>query len=128
GFSIMAAFAVGVEGGLPPEALALEMYLSGEMEAVWRGFRTEGFQRSAATHGATAQFGGLLRTMQLFRTGLYEQFQKTFEEISSPHSARQFQEERAAGYPHLALLQSMSSHLEPLTSAEQRLRVQLKRP
>jgi ketol-acid reductoisomerase len=82
GFSIMTAFSVGVDGGLPPEALPLEMYMSGEMEAVWRGFRTEGFQRSAATHGATAQFGGLLRTMQLFRTGVYEQFQKTFEEIS----------------------------------------------
>src|SRR5262245_59288229 len=32
GFSVVSAFSIGVEQGLPPEALALEMYLSGEME------------------------------------------------------------------------------------------------
>jgi ketol-acid reductoisomerase len=126
GFGIMSAFSIGVEGGLPPEALALEMYMSGEMEAVWRGFRTEGFQNSAATHGATAQFGGLLRTMQLFQTGLYEQFQKTFEEIRASQFAGQLQKERQAGYPHLSKVQALSAHLDPLTQAEQRLRAQLK--
>jgi ketol-acid reductoisomerase len=116
-----------VEGGLPPEALILEMYMSGEMEAVWRGFRTEGFQRSAATHGATAQFGGLLRAMQFFQTGLYEQFQKTLEEISGHQFANQFQAERAAGYPNLAMVQAMTP-LDRLTDAEQRLRVRLQQP
>jgi hypothetical protein len=32
GFAIMNAFVVGVTNGLSPEALALEMYMSGEME------------------------------------------------------------------------------------------------
>jgi len=36
GAAIMTAFEVGREAGLPPEVLVMEMYMSGEMEAVFR--------------------------------------------------------------------------------------------
>lgn len=125
GFSIMTAFSIGVEGGLPPAALALEMYLSGEMETVWRGFREQGLERSAATHGMTAQFGGLMRTMQLFQAGLYDQFRQTFEEIRNGQFATQFQAEREAGYPSLAQVEAMGPQLAPLTEAEDEIRKHL---
>jgi hypothetical protein len=48
--------------------------------------------------------------------------------ISAHQFANQFQAERAAGYPHLSLIQAMTSHLDQLTDAEHRLRVQLKQP
>lgn len=125
GFAIMSAFSIGVESGLPPEALALELYMSGEMETVWRGFRSDGFQHSAATHGDTAKYGGLLRTMQLFQTDLYSQFEKTLEEIRSGGFAGQFQAERAAGYPVLSRADLLASQLDPLTNAEHQLRTRM---
>jgi ketol-acid reductoisomerase len=126
GAAVLSAFSVGVDNGLPAEALALEMYMSGEMETVWNGFRTEGFHRSAATHGPTAMFGGMLRTMELFQTGLLEQFQKTCEEIQSGQFAGRFQEERAAGYPMLNKVRAMYRHLDPLGEAEEQVRERLR--
>ena len=46
GAAIIAAFEVGREAGLPPEVLVMEMYMSGEMESVFRGFREQGFCRA----------------------------------------------------------------------------------
>jgi ketol-acid reductoisomerase len=124
GAAVMSAFSVGVEQGLPADALALEMYMSGEMETVWRGFRTDGFRNSATTHGPTAMFGGMLRTMQLFQVGLEEQFQKTFAEIDRGTFAEQFQAERTAGYPMLSKVLAMNQQLDPLAEAEAQVRSQ----
>jgi ketol-acid reductoisomerase len=129
GFAVMTAFSVGVDGGLPPEALALEMFMSGEMETVWRGFRTRGFENSATTHGPTAQFGGLIRSLQLLATGLPQQFRKTFEEIHSGQFASQFQAERQAGYPMLKQVGALvGDRLQPIAAAEARLREVLPQP
>ena len=38
GTALMTAFDVGCEGGIPAEALVMEMYMSSEMEAVFDGF------------------------------------------------------------------------------------------
>ncbi len=127
GAAVMSAFSVGVEQGLPAEALALEMYMSGEMESVWQGFRTEGFRNSATTHGPTAMFGGMLRTMQLFQVGLEEQFRQTFEEIRSGQFAERFNAEREAGYPLLSKVAAMNAQLDPLGEAEALMRGCLKK-
>src|SRR5713226_1880401 len=47
GMAIMIAFDVGREAGIPPEALVMEMYMSGEMEVVFKAFRESGFLRSS---------------------------------------------------------------------------------
>src|SRR5215831_18643198 len=65
GTALMIAFEVGREGGIPPEALVMEMYMSGEMETVFEGFRTAGFFRSSEDHGPTALFGGLTRAIEI---------------------------------------------------------------
>ena len=65
GLAIQLAFEVGVAAGLPPEALVLELYQSGEMAEVFRSFAERGFYRAVVEHGATAQYGGYLRTLDL---------------------------------------------------------------
>ena len=45
---------VAREAGIPAEALVMEMYMSGEMETVFEGFRRTGFFRAAEDHGPTA--------------------------------------------------------------------------
>jgi ketol-acid reductoisomerase len=115
GMAIMSAFSLGVEAGIPAEAMVLEMYMSGEMETVFRAFREKGFYRASDTHGPTALYGGYLATMQLMQTDLVDRFRDTLERIRSGGFAEQFQAEREAGYPTLSIAQSMSLEESPVT-------------
>jgi ketol-acid reductoisomerase len=121
GVAIMSAFTIGQEAGLPPEALIMEMYVSEEMETVWRAFREETFFRASSAHGPTALFGGFLRAMQLLQSDLSENFRETMEEIQSGKFAERFQAEREAGYPMLSQAKAMSMDASPLAQAEARL-------
>jgi ketol-acid reductoisomerase len=129
GVSIMSAFSLGVETGIPPEAMVMEMYMSGEMETVFRAFREKGFFRASDTHGPTALYGGFLRTMQFMQSDLTATFRETLQEIQSGQFARGFQAEREAGYPVLSQAQQMSAESSPFTTpiveAEARVRSML---
>jgi ketol-acid reductoisomerase len=129
GVAIMSAFTHGVEAGIPAEAMVIEMYMSGEMETVFRAFREKGFYRASDTHGPTALFGGFVRTMPLMQSDLGTMFRETLEEIRSGDFARQFQAEREAGYPLLSQAQLMVSEESPVTQpivqAEARVRAML---
>jgi ketol-acid reductoisomerase len=122
GVSIMLAFSLGVEAGIPAEAMVMEMYMSGEMEMVFRSFRQEGFFRASSVHGPTALFGGFLRTTSLMQSDLRDRFQDTLREIHSGDFARQFQAEREAGYPMLSMASAMSTEDSPIALAEAHLR------
>jgi ketol-acid reductoisomerase len=125
GVSMMLAFAQGVDAGIPAEALVMEMYMSGEMEMVFRSFREEGFFRASSVHGPTALYGGFLRTMTLMQSDLGGIFHETLKSIQSGEFARQFQAEREAGYPMLAQAEAMSMEDSPITRAENRVRAML---
>jgi ketol-acid reductoisomerase len=122
GAAIMAAFDVGREAGLPAEALVLEMYLSGEMETVFRGFRQRGFFLASEEHGPTAIFGGLLRTLELDREAMATRFRAVLDDIRSGAFARRFQDEARNGYPVLDMARAMIHGPSPITEAEDRLR------
>jgi len=125
GVSIMLAFSIGVEAGIPPEAMVVEMYMSEEMESVHRAFREEGFFRSSGAHGPTAMYGGYLRTMELLQSELSSKFHETLNQIRSGAFARQFQAERKSGYPTLSIAQAFSMDDHPQTQAEERVRALL---
>lgn len=131
GVAIMSAFSLGVEAGIPPEAMVMEMYMSGEMETVFRAFREMGFFRASDTHGPTALYGGFVRTMHFMQSGLAGTFREILEEIQNGQFARRFQEEREAGYPTLSQARQMSAESSPFTSpivdAEARVRSMLTR-
>ena len=122
GTAIMVAFEVGRDAGIAPEALVLEMYMSGEMEEVFRGFRQTGFFRASEDHGPTALFGGITRALEIDRGDLAARFRAVLEDIRSGAFARRFQEEAAAGYPMLAVARSMIHDASPISDAEDRLR------
>jgi len=125
GVAVMQAFAIGEDAAIPPEALVLEMYMSGEMEMVFRSFRKEGFFKAASVHGPTALYGGFIRTMQFMGSGLGTTFQEILEEIQSGEFARGFQAERQAGYPILSQAEAMSMDDSPIAQAERRVREML---
>jgi ketol-acid reductoisomerase len=91
GMAIMTAFEVGRDAGLPAEVLVLEMYMSGEMEIVFRSFREAGFFRSSEDHGPTAVFGGMLRTLEMDREALMASFRTILGDIKSGGFAQRFQ-------------------------------------
>ena len=122
GAAIMSAFEVGREAGIPAEALVMEMYMSGEMEAVFEGFRTRGFMRASEEHGPTALFGGITRTLELDREALVTRFRQVLEDITTGGFARRFQEEATSGYPMLGIAREMMKGSFPITEAEDRLR------
>jgi ketol-acid reductoisomerase len=128
GAAIMAAFEVGRAAGLPAEALVMEMYMSGEMEAVFRGFRETGFVRSSYDHGPTAVFGGALRMLELDRESIAHGFQKVLDEIKTGAFARRFQDEAGTGYPVLSMVKDAIRSTTPMTEAEERLRQLASRP
>ena len=65
--------------GIPAEALVLEMYMSGEMEAVFQAFREKGFFKASEDHGPTAVFGGITRSLEMDREEMAARFRQTFE-------------------------------------------------
>jgi len=122
GAAFMSAFEVGREAGIPAEALVMEMYMSGEMEAVLEGFRTRGFLRASEEHGPTALFGGITRTLELDREELATRFRKVLEDITTGGFARRFQQEARDGYPMLGIARELMKGSSPITEAEDRLR------
>jgi len=122
GQAVMTAFEIGRDAGIPAEALVMEMYMSGEMEIVFRAFRETGFFRSSGDHGPTAVFGGILRTLEMDREAMLTAFRATLEDIKTGGFARRFQDEAANGYPMLEIARGMIHGPMPITEAEARLR------
>jgi len=128
GMSIMMAFEVARDAGVPGEALVLEMYMSGEMEAVFQSFREHGFFRASEDHGPTAVFGGIIRSLEMDREAMVEAFRKVYADIQSGGFANRFQEEARSGYPMLEFARGMIHGGSPITDAEQRLRELTRQP
>jgi ketol-acid reductoisomerase len=128
GMAIMTAFEVGCDAGIPAEALVLEMYMSGEMEVVFRSFREAGFFRSSEDHGPTAVFGGMMRTLEMDREAMMTSFRTILEDIKSGGFARRFQDEAKNGYPMLEMARAMMHGDSPITDAEARLRLLIGSP
>jgi ketol-acid reductoisomerase len=122
GAAMLVAFDVGGEAGIPIEALAMEMYMSGEMEGVFHAFREAGFLRASEEHGPTALFGGITRTLEMDREAIATSFRAILKDITSGAFARRFQEEAASGYPMLSVAREMTRGSSPITDAEERLR------
>jgi ketol-acid reductoisomerase len=122
GMAIVMAFEVAREAGVPGEALALEMYMSGEMEAVFQAFRETGFFRASEDHGPTAVFGGILRSLEMDRDAMASGFRRVLEDIQSGGFARRFQEEARNGYPMLEFARALIHGGSAITEAESRLR------
>jgi ketol-acid reductoisomerase len=118
GLAVQLAFEVGVEGGLAPEAMVLELYQSGEMAETFRSFAERGFYRSVADHGVTAQYGGYLRTLDLDGEAMRSQFRAVLDDIRAGGFARRLQAEGADGYPALALIEAITAGDDPMSRAE----------
>lgn len=122
GAAVLSAFEVGSAAGLPPEALALELYLSGEMAATWQSFAEKGFYPGVRLHGHAAAFGGFVRMGEIDLEDMKRRFAATLEDVQAGRFAARFQEELATGFPTRALIDAMIEGDDPLTKAERNLK------
>jgi ketol-acid reductoisomerase len=125
GTAIQLAFELGTGAGLPAEALVLELYQSGEMARTFLAFASDGFYRAVAGHGAVAQYGGFLRTLELDGPGMRRHFQAVLDDIASGGFARKLQQEESGGYATLRAIAAMTGGDDPMSRAEDRVRAAL---
>jgi len=125
GTAIQLAFELGTAAGLPPEAMVLELYQSGEMSRTFQTFGDVGFYRSVTWHGVAAQYGGFLRTLELDMVGLRNHFAAVLEDIRSGGFAAKLQQEHVDGYPTMKSISGITSGDDPMSRAEERVRQEL---
>ena len=126
GAAITTTYQIGVEAGFPPEAVVLELYMSGEMAYVFKAMAELGLMKQARLHSLTSQFGGMIRSVALNREEIERNMREALDDILSGAFAREWEEERKAGYPSFTFLREMSDEEHPLTVVEERLREQLR--
>lgn len=125
GAAVLTGFQVGLEAGLPPEGLLLEMYLSGEMAQTFQAMADEGFLRSVKLHGYAAAFGGMMRSMSIDHELIAESMQEALDDIRSGAFTRKLQAEVEAGYPSRGMLDAMISPENTINQVEDSLRCKL---
>ncbi len=123
GLGIQLAFRIGVEAGLPAEALVLELYMSGEMSWTVGAFASEGFFGSLTNHGLTALYGGFIRTSDVDHAGMEAMFRATMADICGGGFAKRFQRELAEGYPTVKVIQEIIGGGDPISAAEDQVRM-----
>jgi ketol-acid reductoisomerase len=125
GLGVQLAVRVGVEAGLPAEAMVLELYKSGEMAKTIDGFKDDGFWGSLLNHGITALYGGFIRTGDVDNAGMEAMYRSVLADIQSGGFAARFQRELADGYPTVTAIRELISGDNEIATAEANVRAAL---
>ena len=123
---LYSAFEVGVEAGLPPEAVVLELYGSGEPAEMFEMAASRGLVEQFVLHSRTSQYGQSSRFEELDKTGLKDFLVEALsEKILSGEFDREWTKVQQKDDPVLqGLLDEMAGH--PMIRAEKSLQENLK--
>jgi len=101
---LQASVEILVEAGYPPEAVMMELFLSGEMAYSFLKTREIGSIAQSALHSHTSQYGSMTRSQRYADLVplLQEKMKTTIEEIESGEFAREWSSNREKG---LAMLE-----------------------
>jgi ketol-acid reductoisomerase len=110
-----------LDEGYPPEAVLLELYMSGELSYTLAKIAELGLVEQTSLHSRTSQYGSMSRGMRFILPELRTKMQEGLAEIRSGQFAQEWAEEQAAGAPTLAMLKEAARSL-PLHRLEHELR------
>jgi putative sterol carrier protein len=113
-----------IEEGYPPEAVLLELYMSGELSYTLAKIAELGLVEQTALHSSTSQYGSMTRGMRFILPELRTKMLASLEEIRSGQFAEEWAAEQAAGSPTLETLKAAARSL-PLYELEWKLRRKL---
>lgn len=126
--AVLSAFQVGVDAGLPPEALVLELYMSGEMGRTFQTIAERGFFQQVKLHGFTAAYGGMVRFMALDRESRQQEYRQVLNAIQNGTFADALELEAESGFSSRSLLEEMLEGANPISRAEERVRRKTRLP
>ena len=120
---MMTAIDTLVEAGYPPEAVLLELYLSGELAYSFLKMREMGAMRQHELHSHTSQYGTISRSLRYFDLDplLRGKMRETLEEIRSGAFAREWSTDREEKMAFIRRAREAQASL-PLTQWEDRTR------
>lgn len=124
--AFLTAIEVELEAGYPPEAVLLELYMSGELGVVFNAMVEKGFIRQMDLHSRTSQYGTMTRRPRFATAELKAKMRDVLEEIRSGQFAREWTAEQRAG---LSLFRSLKEQAlkHPLNELEDQLKKALRR-
>ncbi len=125
GTTMMLMLDVGLQAGLPPEALILDFYLSGEIAQTFQAMADIGFVEQSRLHSRTSQYGGMMRTIAMDREPIRQHLQRIMDEVSNGDFARQWAAEREDGYQNFERLRALAAEANPFSPIEARIRAAL---
>lgn len=121
---LMGAVNLLIDEGYPPEAVLLELYMSGEFSYTLAKIAELGMIEQTQLHSHTSQYGSITRGMRFLLPELRQKMLEGLDEIRSGSFAREWVAEQQAGYPTLKSLQE-TARLLPLYRLESELRAAL---
>jgi ketol-acid reductoisomerase len=117
----MAAVDTLVSAGYPPEAVLLELYLSGELVYAFEKIREVGMLKQMDFHSHTSQYGSLTRSARFADLDLESRMATVLHEIQDGSFAREWSGAGPEAEEMLARVKALRDQL-PLSSWEDRTR------
>jgi ketol-acid reductoisomerase len=110
-----------IEAGYPPEAVLLELYLSGELIYSFQKILEVGMLRQMDYHSHTSQYGTITRSAKFSDVDLKSRMQQILHEIQDGTFAKEWSAEQERGAEILERVREMRAHL-PMNEWETRAR------
>jgi len=121
GSVLMTSVNLLLDEGYPPEAVLLELYMSGEFAYTLGKIAELGTVEQTALHSTTSQYGSMSRGLRFQIPALRDKLREGLDEIRSGAFAREWAEEQSDGAPTLAMLREAAREM-PLYALETELR------
>jgi len=80
-----------VEAGYPPEAVLVELYMSGEMSYTFQKMADIGLIKQVNFHSQTSQYGSMSRGIRFRKLPLRENYEKILKELENGDFAREWE-------------------------------------
>jgi len=109
-----------LERGYPPEAVLLELYMSGELAYTFQKIAEMGIVEQSSLHSLTSQYGSLSRGMRFLAPEIRERMLEGLNEICSGEFAREWRAEQDKGASSLTMMKEIARSL-PLHKLESEL-------
>jgi ketol-acid reductoisomerase len=121
GLALRQSIELLVEQGYPPEAVLMELYMSGELAYSAQRFVDTGLIAQMDFHSHTSQYGSMTRSARLMDLDLKPRLLAALDDIRSGRFAAEWSAEQRAGLPLFAQMKGMRD-LIPLAEWERRTR------
>lgn len=121
GAALTSAIETLMDAGYPPEAVLLELYMSGELAYTLRRFVDTGIIEQMNFHSRTSQYGSMTRGWRFADIDLKGRMRDTLDEIRAGKFAAEWQAEQSNGAPTFEQLRALRQH-HPLNEWEAQTR------